>query len=1387
MDDLPPDFNDNPFIDACDQGPVTLPTDPGSCSAMFTFQKPTASDSCCTASVPVSVSAIDENGFIIPLTEFTSNNIVYETGSFPQTCVGSNVVTSTANDGRGNTAQAQCALYVFDNQPPSIVCSNNQTVACTNGPVVYVDPMTSDNCPNFTVSCTPTNGSFLGVGVYNVTCTAIDGCGQNTNSCTFTLNVVDTTPPTITCPSNTTVQCGQPTDPSNTGSATAIDDCDPNPSVTSTDSVTGTCPTYIYRTWIAVDFSGNTNQCTQVITVVDTTPPSILCPADVQLQCGASTDPSNTGSATATDTCSTATITFVDTFGATNCTGKAAIARIWTATDTCANSASCTQNITFVDTTAPVITCPADQQLQCGASTDPSNTGSATATDNCGGSVAIKYSDTPTAANCTGMQGISRVWTATDGCGNSASCTQNISFVDTTAPVITCPANVQLQCGASTAPANTGSATATDNCSSQVHVGSVGVTVTYSDTPTPANCTGNPGISRVWTATDGCGNSASCTQSISFVDTTAPVITCPANVQLQCGASTAPANTGSATATDNCGGTVTITHTDSPTPANCTGNPGIARIWTATDACGNSASCTQSISFVDTTAPVITCPANVQLQCGASTAPANTGSATATDNCGGTVTITHTDSPTPANCTGNPGIARIWTATDACGNSASCTQSISFVDTTAPVITCPANVQLQCGASTAPANTGSATATDNCGGTVTITYTDTPTAANCTGKAGISRTWKATDACGNSSTCVQSISFVDTTAPVITCPANVQLQCGGSTAPANTGSATATDNCGGTVTITYTDTPTAANCTGKAGISRTWKATDACGNSSTCVQTISFVDTTAPVITCPAAKTVSNLTLATTNYTGVATATDNCTASPVITYSDSVATNCGYVITRTWKATDGCGNVSTCTQTITVPGAGSICGTVFSDCTGFGDLDGDDPGLSNALVTLYKTNGTVAATTTSGANGAYCFYNLAAGTYIISNAPSGHFQTGGTCTNHWSDSQGRDCWYDVDGYSHYRNCGTNTWVAKDGYTHCQSRITGLDTWVDSSKVTHTQTCYTSCDKIIKTNTITIVLGTCQNKTGVNFAQAGFSSICGTVFLDCDGHGDLDGDEPGLSNSVVTLKSTNGTTIATSTTDKNGNYCFYNLVMGVYVVSNAPNSFVESGGTCTNHWPDSKGRDCWYDVDGYTHYRNCGTNTWVANDGYTHCQNKSTGLDTWTDSSGKTHTQTCYTSCDKITKTNTITVVLGACQNKTGVNFVQAPVAPKIVCTVKGPSGCSHGQTITYSCTVTNTGNACFSKGCNVYICGGYVTCPNLGPGQFCSFNQNYTVPSGAKSPLTCTATAYGYTPFGTATGSGTGYAAAASTTSSTTSTSSNVVTSTATTTSTITN
>ena len=190
-------------------------------------------------------------------------------------------------------------------------------------------------------------------------------------------------------------------------------------------------------------------------------------------------------------------------------------------------------------------------------------------------------------------------------------------------------------------------------------------------------------------------------------------------------------------------------------------------------------------------------------------------------------------------------ITRTWSATDDCGNIGTCVQTITVDDSVAPAIVCPANITIQCTASTLPANTGSATATDNCDGSPTVDFTDVTVAGTCPQERTITRTWTASDDCGNSSSCVQTILVDDSVAPAIVCPANMTIQCTASTLPANTGSATATDNCDGSPTVNFTDVTVAGTCPQERTITRTWTATDDCGNSSTCSQVIVVDDSLA--------------------------------------------------------------------------------------------------------------------------------------------------------------------------------------------------------------------------------------------------------------------------------------------------------------------------------------------------------------------------------------------------------------------------------------------------------------------------------------------------------------------------------------------------------------
>lgn len=106
----------------------------------------------------------------------------------------------------------------------------------------------------------------------------------------------------------------------------------------------------------------------------------------------------------------------------------------------------------------------------------------------------------------------------------------------------------------------------------------------------------------------------------------------------------------------------------------------------------------------------------------------------------------------------------------------------------------------------------------------------------------------------------------------------------------------------------------------------TYKVVNATGEASLKSFKVTVLDKTVPVLTCPADITLpANSTSTGTDITGVATATDNCGAVNV-TSSDVVE---GTVTTRTWTATDANGNVSTCTQKITVPAGNSNCGYVL--------------------------------------------------------------------------------------------------------------------------------------------------------------------------------------------------------------------------------------------------------------------------------------------------------------------------------------------------------------------------------------------------------------------------------------------------------------------------
>jgi hypothetical protein len=704
---------------------------------------------------------------------------------------------------------------------------------------VFTPPTATDACdPNpriVEVSDVTAPGVLAGTYARTKTWKAVDACGNESVAKSQTITVRDNTAPVINnAGGNATIDC--PTTPVFTP-PTATDACDPNPRIVEVSDVTtpGTCTGSYTRTktWKAVDAAGNESGIkSQIITVRDNTAPVIGdAGANATIDCPSTpvfTPP------TATDACdpSPRIVEVSDVTTPGNCPGSYTRTKTWKAVDACGNeSAPKSQTITVRDTTAPLISdAGANATTEC--STTPAFT-PPTATDACDSNPRIvEVSDVTTPGTCAGSYTRTKTWKAVDACGNeSATRSQTITVRDTNAPVISeAGANAAIEC--STTPVFT-PPTATDTCDANPRI------VEVSDVTTPGSCPGSYTRTKTWKAVDACGNeSGTKSQTITVTDNTAPVISCPTNRTVAWADSTSTNATGVATATDNCDPNPLITYSDTETPGDCPNTKVITRTWTASDSCGNSVNCVQKITVGNNTPPTIHCPPAATVECNSSTDPSVTGGATAASSTGAELTAGYSDSVAPGNCPNTKVITRTWTATDTCGMTASCAQTINVVDSTPPSITCPADKTVDCNASTDPGATGSATAVDNCDPSPTINHSDQVTGV-C--PKIITRTWTATDCAGHSSRCTQKITIADTTPPVITCPTNTTVQEYTSTDPSVTGRATAVDNCDPAPTISYSDV---TNSVEPIVITRTWTATDCTGNRSVCTQTITVLEET---------------------------------------------------------------------------------------------------------------------------------------------------------------------------------------------------------------------------------------------------------------------------------------------------------------------------------------------------------------------------------------------------------------------------------------------------------------------------------------------------------------------------------------------------------------
>ena len=587
-----------------------------------------------------------------------------------------------------------------------------------------------------------------------------------------------------------------------------------------------------------------------------------------------------------------------------------------------------------VDFCSSVFTCPPNVTVECsGQGSDINGVTSPCAGD----ATVLSISQSITNQICSNNFDNVLTYRATDLCGNDGTCTQTITVRDVTPPTVSCPAPLTVSCASQVPAADASLIGVSDNCA-----GLLGITrVFVGETTSNQSCANRFTLTRTYKGGDDCGNTATCSQTITVNDQTPPSLTCPVAQTVSCASQVPVANTTLVTGlSDNCSGaTPTVTFINDVTSnQTCANRFTVTRRYRATDACGNSASCSQTITVNDQTGPTLTCPAPQTVSCAEQVPAANPALVTGTDNCGGGITPSFFSNTTSnQTCANRFTVTRQYRAADVCGNTSSCNQIITVNDQTPPVFTSvPANVTVDC---YLIPGVGIATASDNCTSGATVVFLgETEVPGICPVWKILTRTWRATDVCGNSATASQVVSVTDFNAPqFLVLPKNKVVECGQNNqaefqAFIDDFGAAIVEDCA-EITYTHADSPVQHNyfdCGNTFHKNIRFFATDECGNVSFRDASFRVQDLTPPVFSTPPQNIDIECDASDDNGENAfydwldsnagLVVEDNCGSVELEKIKVSEYAGCGNTWRKTYEfyAKDECGNISKITATFAV-------------------------------------------------------------------------------------------------------------------------------------------------------------------------------------------------------------------------------------------------------------------------------------------------------------------------------------------------------------------------------------------------------------------------------------------------------------------------------------
>jgi hypothetical protein len=583
-----------PYIHECPTSPQSFDTDAGEPNKFLTW----------------SPASEDESGN--PASPVIAKSGQTGTNLYP---VGDTQITWTAQDNAGNTATCQFTVTVSDNEDPTIDACVDLPFSLAQGQSTKTLSSYGTWSDNVQVNGTlttynPALPATFNVGSTSVTTTATDTSG-NSATCSFNVIVRDVEAPT--CHASLTTK-NVNTDGAATGTATWTAGGSDNVggsggvSVLSASHQSGAAFAIGSHTVTIVIEDGSNNEATcqfQVI-VTDNNDPAISCPASATVfnTVGVTySDGALVASATDNDpTFSAVPSTTYDFSGSPTVFPLGSTTVTYTVSDPSNNSATCSFTLNVIDGVDPV----------CVSNNNPFTlTSSPILTPPLYGSdgpyVVPQFSDNVGIVNTTSdgdaqtqlSLGLNtHTYIASDAEGNQGTCFVSITVVDGAGPTfIGCPADSTLEF-TTTAPSFSWAIDVADDFTIRANI------VVADDTGASRSLSGtenlNVGVhSFSFTATDEANNANACSFTVTVVDYTPPVVSCPSDISVR---STNEANTatniawGSHSATDN----VALSSQGFSPPASSTFLLGPTTVTlTATDTSGLQATCTFTVTVLE--------------------------------------------------------------------------------------------------------------------------------------------------------------------------------------------------------------------------------------------------------------------------------------------------------------------------------------------------------------------------------------------------------------------------------------------------------------------------------------------------------------------------------------------------------------------------------------------------------------------------------------------------------------------------------------------------------------------------------------------------------------------------------------------------------------------